>query len=161
MYIENVKFIAGLAVIISLILTQAGFITSILEWLLVRVYFKQTQGLVVRSFVRKSSGRTSAYIYYTYEVNGKSYTQSRVDVGGEFGGRIAQKIHERYPEGKTVTVHYAPILPFWSHLEATLRAFFFELSAFIGTTLLIGLILSINPLRSLVIDLQTWLSSFF
>jgi len=71
----------------------------------------------------KSSSKDSttyhAEVYYKYSVNGTNYSNNQVTFGDYGSGSPghAQKIVNRYPAGKTVTVYYNPATPEESVLE--------------------------------------------
>ena len=111
--------IVGLIAIITNLTLGGMIISSVVEWLLA-LGFKKTQGSVVLSNVRKWGGSLQADIHYTYQVNGQTYTGSKIHPGTVIGGRAAYSIQKRYPVGETVTVHYAPMFPAWAILEVTL-----------------------------------------
>ncbi len=80
-------------------------------------------GQVITSDVSESSdddGTTySANIQYTYTVNDREYTGSRVSHGdiGTSDSRDAAKIVARYPAQKTVSIYYDPADPSQAVLE--------------------------------------------
>ncbi|WP_162459021.1 DUF3592 domain-containing protein [Desulfosarcina ovata] len=74
---------------------------------------------------RDSNHRTKTTYYpkvgYHYQVEGRKYSSTRIAFGvGESGGSMkwAQKIVNKYPVGKTVTVYYNPQDPPYGVLES-------------------------------------------
>lgn len=62
---------------------------------------------------------TAASVKYEYEVEGKKYSADRISMGqyGTGGGGHAKAEAAKYPEGKTVEVHYDPQNPSQAVLE--------------------------------------------
>jgi len=75
---------------------------------------------------RRSSGsyRREVEIEYTYQVNGKSYTGSRVSFGQSFISNsldlFKSETVKKYPKGERVTVYFNPSAPSDSVLETQL-----------------------------------------
>ncbi len=61
------------------------------------------------------------WVFYKYEVNGKSYSYSGINPGltEDTGLEYAQQIVSRYPKEKDVTVYYNPKNPGQAYLEKT------------------------------------------
>ena len=91
----------------------------------------EAQGTINSSGVRKeirresgSSGRKSTTYYpeirYAYQAGGRSYTGTKINIGGKTGGMewLAQRAVKKYPSGENVIVHYNPDDP----SEAVLKA---------------------------------------
>jgi hypothetical protein len=138
-----------------------GFIVSALvEWLLA-LGFEKTEGRVVLSEVSRHNRSTQANIHYTYQVNGKTFTGSKVHPGMIVGGQAAYRIQKRYPVGKTVTVYYARKFPAWSLLEVTLLHIV-DLVIFliIGDLAALWFIFP-DQFMNVVRQLQAWLVSLF
>jgi len=77
----------------------------------------------VRKEVRRDSGKTVTTYYpsvqYRYRIDGRQHTSYRIAFGKKVGSvkAIAQKVVDRYPSGKTVTVYYDPDDPQYAILE--------------------------------------------
>jgi len=77
----------------------------------------------VRQETRRASGKTStAYfpnVRYQYQIDGRQHTGHRIVFGNVSGGLkfFAQRIVNRYPSGRTVTVYYNPDQPQYAILE--------------------------------------------
>ena len=78
-----------------------------------------TQGTITSSGMSKRTTRDSNHrtrisyypkVAYRYQIQGRPYTGSRIEFGGERGGdqKWAQKIVNKYPAGKKVDVYYNP-----------------------------------------------------
>ena len=77
-------------------------------------------GTITRSEVEPTvKNRVNPKVAYTYAVNGKTMTGSRVSYRSEGGSNQtdAQAVVDRFPMGKSVQVHYDPALPTNSVLE--------------------------------------------
>lgn len=75
-----------------------------------------TEGLVLVSEVRDEGGENGwrAHVRYRYEVDGRTYENSRIAVAVEYGreGRQAhQELAARFPAGAHVTVYHNPQNP--------------------------------------------------
>ncbi|BBO76640.1 hypothetical protein DSCW_40570 [Desulfosarcina widdelii] len=101
-----------------------------------------TQGTITSSGVSKRTTRDSNHrnrttytpkVNFQYQVDGRQYTSSRIAFGtGDTGGseKWARKVVNKYPVGKTVTVHYKPQDPQYGVLESgiTWRSIIFLLA---------------------------------
>ena len=105
-------------------------------------------GTVVRSTVGSpqqpsSSGSTkyTADVVYEYAVDGNGLTGNRITAADFITNdlSIIQGILDRYPVGRTVTVHYRPDDPRESVLEPGLRALSFLMAGMGIPTVLVGL----------------------
>jgi hypothetical protein len=110
-----------LFIVIGLALLSVGVFITIKS--LRTEHWPVTEG-IVRSAEQKSEsgsdgGTTySAAVTYTYQVGGASYTGEKVSIGQmSASSSYAQKILNRYPVGKKVSVHYAPGDPTEAVLE--------------------------------------------
>ena len=88
----------------------------------------KVSGEITRSEVtshRARTGKTRNTIYtssieYKYEVNGQSYINSTICIGGMFNTSMPKRAEDRcakYPQGSTVSVYYNPKKPNESCLE--------------------------------------------
>lgn len=77
------------------------------------LFWPAVKGVVVQSGVRASDGFFSPDITYSFEVDGRKYESSAVDIGRAESGDEAgpQQIVRRYGEGKEVVAHYNPKKP--------------------------------------------------
>ena len=91
----------------------------------------ETQGTITSSGVSKEIRRESGAgsrqsityypeIRYAYQANGRSYTGTKINIGGKTGGMewLAQRAVKKYSSGENVMVHYNPHDP----AEAVLKA---------------------------------------
>lgn len=85
-----------------------------------------TTGVVIRSMVDASGGRTTSFfanVMYEYEVNGMTYQGNVLRAGDQFIRKTsrtmgtAQAKVDEYPAGRQVTVYYDPANPANAALE--------------------------------------------
>ena len=82
------------------------------------------QSAVVRHSGTHGKSTYNAKVIYDFTVHGKKYSGSTVAFGdyGSSGSGHARGIVAKYPEGKTVTVHYRPDAPATCVLEPGIHA---------------------------------------
>jgi hypothetical protein len=103
----------------------------------------QFSGVDMRRSSNGRGGSSTAYypeVTYVYRVDGKDYTNNRIQFGTPIGygwAGKAQKLADSYPVGKNVEVFYNPNDPY----EAVLERKSSSSTAFVGIALFILLIL--------------------
>jgi hypothetical protein len=122
-------------IILMMVMFAAGFCLSAyggyeMKGALEARSWPQTEGTIIASSVTERTRRESNHrtrttyfpqVHYRYQVDGHPYTGSRIQFGvGDYGGgqQWAQKVVDRYPTGKKVTVYYKLQEPHYAVLEA-------------------------------------------
>ena len=75
-------------------------------------------GTITARGTKKVMFRSQPRIAYSYEVNGTSYTSERISFAAGVPPKETDSVLARYPEGKSVTVQYAPDKPSEAVLES-------------------------------------------
>ncbi len=95
-----------------------GVITLYLLFKLVKTFFfKKTEGVIVKSQVKKVENQISYDYYYPlieyeYSVNGKKYKSDRIFLSKlESDYSTVKKIVDKFPVGKKITIYYNPFNP--------------------------------------------------
>ncbi|MFN8412906.1 MAG: DUF3592 domain-containing protein [Anaerolineales bacterium] len=88
----------------------------------------QTTGTVETSEIvhrSDSDGGTSPYphVVYTYQANGQSLKNDRIQPGGDVGGMVAYKTQKKYLVGARVPVYYNPQNPSEALLERSVPGY--------------------------------------
>ncbi len=98
--------------------TVIGLITAYLLFRLIRIFFyKKTEGVIVRSEVKKVENQISYDAYYPlveyeYQVDGKTYRSNKIFLTNlESDYNTIKKIVDKFPVGKKITIYYNPFKP--------------------------------------------------
>ena len=118
---RGATFFCWLFIVVGLAVWGAGISTMIKS--LRTEHWAVTEGVIQSAEQKSDSGGDggttySAAVTYAYQVGGASYTGEKVSIGQmSASSSYAQKILNRYPVGKKVSVHYAPDDPAEAVLE--------------------------------------------
>ncbi len=74
-----------------------------------------TEGVIKQASIRPFGKRSEASISYNYQVAGIPYTSTRLAFGEDMNR--GERVVQRYPVGKNVSVHYSPHKPQEAVLE--------------------------------------------
>jgi hypothetical protein len=92
-------------------------------------YWPTVEGRVLSSQVKSERGKRGGLVYsaevnYAYAVNAESFTCQRIRFGNIHTGNpvLPTQLVEKYPAGKSVTVHYCGSDPFLALLEPGIQS---------------------------------------
>lgn len=152
---RNLSFRAEFAILLAFATIWCGIvgaftyfaIGSLIKHHYAKLYFAQTQGVVLASRIKVSHGdkgdTMAPRIKYRYSVDGKQYIGDRYDFAGgsSSDGSYAHKAVQENPLGKQVPVYYDPANPASAILRLDTPPISYTLLLFLQPFLLAGLAL--------------------
>jgi hypothetical protein len=117
---RGTQIFCSLFIVIGLVVAGFGVLTLIKSWRSEK--WPVTNGVILTATMQAHSGEHgdtySAAVTFDYSVEGVKYTGNKLAIGAMSSSTsYAQSVLNRYPVGKTVTVHYSPANPAEAVLE--------------------------------------------